>query len=93
MTERVDSSRIEQIVGIARHPLRHYARAVSGEQTVYILHSLECLDSGIDLRDCAFSHALDWGIEIGRWVEDVPVQVEIEAGRLVPVAATDGDQP
>jgi hypothetical protein len=29
------------------------------EQTVYILHSRECLTSGIDLRDCRFSLALD----------------------------------
>jgi hypothetical protein len=89
MTQRVDSDKIEAIVGISRHPARHYARAVSAEQRVYILHSQECLDSGIDLRDCDYSRALDYyGIDPGCWVEDQPVHVAISAeGELLPDGA------
>jgi hypothetical protein len=39
MTRLVDPSEIERIVGIKRHPLWHYARAVTAERTVYIMHS------------------------------------------------------
>ena len=35
MTDLVPADQIEQIVGIQRHPYRHYARAVTAEQTVY----------------------------------------------------------
>lgn len=84
MSDLVGSDRIEQIVGVARHPTWHYARAVSAEQKVYILHSQKCLDSGIDLRDCVFSHALDRGIDLDHWVEDVSVQVVIRNGSLIP---------
>ncbi|WP_328856862.1 hypothetical protein OG579_16840 [Williamsia herbipolensis] len=88
MTDLVPTDQIEQIVGVARHPNRHYARAVSAEQTVYILHSRECLDSGIDLRRCMFSTALDRGIDITQWDghEDAPVLVAVAlpTGRLIP---------
>lgn len=43
MTERVPADEIENIVGRKRSVKDHYARAVSAEQTVYILHSRECL--------------------------------------------------
>lgn len=86
MSEIVPATLVEEIVGVKRHITRHYARAVSAEQTVYILHSQECLDSGIDLRDCRFSVALDRGIEEDDWfdVEDQPVVVRIQHGYLVP---------
>lgn len=86
MSELVPAEQIEQIVGAHRHRTLHIGRAVSAEQTVYILHSHECRDSGIDLRECGFSIALDRGITAGRWVEieDRPVLVGIEYGRLVP---------
>lgn len=91
MSQLVDPSQIETIVGVQRDELKHYARAVSAEQTVYILHSYECLTSGVDLRECSFSLALDQGIETGRWVEDVAVHVVIDNGRLVPAGAVTGD--
>lgn len=88
MTDLVPAEDIERIVGIERHLTRHYARAVSAEQTVYILHSRDCRDLGDDLRDCRFSRALDKGIDEGIWMdhEDKPVRVEVtRMGRLVPV--------
>lgn len=89
MTDLVPSSDIEAIVGADRHPDRHLARAVSAEQTVYILHSRHCLESGIDLRACPCSRALDSGIDLDEWHfhEDQPgVPVVIEDERLVPAA-------
>lgn len=88
MTDLVSSDEIERIVGIERHPTRHYARAVSAEQMVYILHSQRCKDSGRDLRDCLFSLALDNGIDERDWsdMEDRPVRVTINRDQqLVPV--------
>ncbi len=63
MSGLVNPDQIEQLVGIRRHQTEHFGRADSTEQTVYILHSQECKDSGIDLRECPFSIALDQGIE------------------------------
>lgn len=89
MTRRVDSDKIEGIVGIARYPNTHVARAVSSEQTVYILHSQKCLDmetAGVrDLRACPYSQALDLGVDADEWPQDEPVRVAIEWGYLVPV--------
>jgi hypothetical protein len=88
MSDLVPTEDIERIVGAPRHATLHQARAVSAEQTVYILHSRECLDSGIDLRDCRFSWALDNGIRLNEWQEDVPLKVSIKSAsgvtRLVP---------
>lgn len=86
MTDLVPAEDIERIVGVERHPTRHYARAVSAEETVYILHSHRCKDRGIDLRECLFSKALDKGIDPEDWVGamDRPVQVSISrSGRLI----------
>lgn len=92
MTVRVDPTKIEQIVGAKRHATHHMARAVSVEQCVYILHSQKCYDSGIDLRDCPYSHALDAGIDLDRWehFQDQAMFVAIEDWRLVP---DEGDGP
>jgi len=90
MSKQVPADQIEQIVGVQRHQTEHFARAVSAEQTVYILHSRECRDSTPDLRDCPFSIALDRGIDHripwSRWwpVPDRPVLVEVFRGWLVP---------
>lgn len=88
MSNLVPTEDIERIVGVERHETQHYARAVSDEQTVYILHSRECLDSGRDLRECPLSLALDNGIDPAEWVEDQPVKVRVEGvyehTRLVP---------
>lgn len=91
MSELVDSDKIEGIVGAKRHPRYHQARAVSEEQTVYILHSQACLDSGIYLTDCAYSLALDEGIDIERWehFQDQAMFVAIEDWRLVPDEGTE----
>lgn len=89
MSEPVDPTRIEQIVGVKRHRQVHYGRAVSSERTVYILHSQQCLDSGVDLRQCRFSRALDRGIEMARWGyrQDMAVVLGVWNGRLIPIKA------
>lgn len=86
MSALVPGDQIEQIVGVERHATRHYVRAVSAEQVVYILHSHECKDSGIDLRECPFSVALDRGIDEYDWSdrEDRPVLVRVRNGFLIP---------
>jgi hypothetical protein len=90
MSEHVPAEDIERIVGMERHPTEHWGRAVSAEQTVYIMHSQECRDSATDLRECPFSLALDRGIEHAfpwtgwRRVQDQPVRLEIARGYLMP---------
>jgi hypothetical protein len=83
MSDLVAADRIEKIVGASRHPTDHIGRAVSSERTVYILHSHECRDSGIDLRECRYSLALDRGIGLSEWKEDAATRLEIIDGRLV----------
>jgi hypothetical protein len=91
MTNLVPADDIERILGTSRHRKVHYGRAVSSEQTVYILHSKQCLDSGIDLRDCRFSTALACGIREEPWdgFEDMPVVLGIWNSRLIPLIATE----
>ncbi len=96
MSDLVSPTDIESIVGRMRHATDHYARAVSDdpqrgtENTVYILHSQDCLDSGIDLRECEYSVAMDKGITSptpwARWkrVQDRPVRVLVVKGWLLP---------
>ena len=90
MSRLESPAKIEGIVGAKRHATEHIGRAVSAEQRVYILHSRDCLDSGIDLRECEFSVALDRGIEHAipwsgwRRVQDRPVRVQVFRGWLVP---------
>lgn len=84
MSRLEPSDRIEDIVGMSRHPDQHIARAVSAEQRVYILHSHECVDSGRDLRLCPYSLALDRGIDPEWWTEDEPLFVHVVEGQLVP---------
>jgi hypothetical protein len=91
MSNLVPAEDIERIVGTARHYQAHYGRAVSSEQTVYILHSKRCRGSGIDLRACRFSVALDRGINPEAWVghEDVPIALGVWDGRLIPLKGTE----
>ena len=86
MTDLVPADQIESIVGARRHALAHLGRAVSSEQTVYILHSHACKDSGIDLRSCIYSRALDRGIDSGDWdgQEDETVTLQAAHGWLMP---------
>jgi hypothetical protein len=91
MSDLVPADRIEAIVGARRHLIDHIGRAVSAEDTVYILHSHACKNSGIDLRDCPFSLALDDGIDPTEWLQDMPTRLAItDDGRLVP-SDDDGD--
>lgn len=87
MSHLVAPDRIELLVGARRHPRQHLGRAVSADETIYILHSKECRATGIDLRDCEWSQALDRGIELGEWVgyEDRPVALTLQDGRLFPI--------
>lgn len=92
MSKLVDSSKIEHIVGISRHKTIHYAKAVSSEKVVYILHSQDCVDYLTDLRECPFSESLDKGIDADFWKTylDEPVELEIdeEFGDLIPYHLT-----
>lgn len=87
MTDLVPAEEIEQIVGARRHPHQHLGRAVSSEQTVYVLHSEKCRDSGVDLRECEWSVALDRGIDLDDWAGhvDQAVVLAFRQGRLFPV--------
>ncbi len=88
MTDLVDPTKIEQIVGAPRHLVNHLAKAITDTQIVYILHSQQCLDSGIDLRTCAYSRSLDeHGLEPLNWAacEDRTVMLEIVGGVLLPL--------
>lgn len=62
MTDLVDSSQIESLVKAKRHATEHIGRASSEDLKVYILHPHACLESGIDLRECLYSLALDRGV-------------------------------
>ena len=88
MTEPVDPKLIEQIVGRERHPDAHYARLVSVEDTIYILHSKACLAEHRDLRECRLSKALDRGTHAPWWtgLEDRAVPVVVWAGLLAPAS-------
>lgn len=87
MTDLAPSA--EAVVGVSRHETEHYARTVSSEQRVYILHSRECRNLFDDLRDCPFSKALDRGIRMEDWHghEDQAVRVWVSAStlRLIPM--------
>lgn len=85
MTDKVPAEDIEAIVGAKRHPILHIARAVSADQRVYVLHSERCVKQIPDLRDCAYSLALDNGINPDEWIEDTPVTVRIIGDQLVPL--------
>lgn len=87
MTTRVPAQDIEKIVGCARDPKKHYGRAVSATQTVYILHSQHCVDTEPDLH-CRFDRALDAGIDLSLWgdKEDKTVLLGVLLGELFPLA-------
>jgi len=80
--DRVFSSR-----GVNRHTNVHVAIALSEDQTVYVLHSKKCLERTGGRFDCEFTDALQWGIEVDDWVEDVPLVCVVNplSGLLDPV--------
>lgn len=82
----VPADQIEHIVGARRHAHQHLGRAVTAEQTVYVLHPQQCKDSG-DLRECEWSRALSNGIDPADWEghEDRAVALAIIRRRLFPV--------
>jgi len=86
MSDIVPKDEIEDIVGAERQVWAHLGRADSEEGKVYVLHSKACIDTGIDLRDCAYSMALDEGIEMHEWEqwEDQPIWLWIVGGQLIP---------
>ena len=65
------------------HPEEPRAREY---ETIYILHSQFCKDSGIDLRDCPYSRALDQGVRERDWSgwENRPVVLITVTGWLTP---------
>lgn len=87
MSDLVPPDKIEDLVGVARARGVHFGRAVSATQTVYVLHSQRCRDTGDDLRGCRFSRALDAGIDTARWepYEDTPVVLAVDHGHLIPL--------
>lgn len=93
MSQVVPADQIEKIVGVERHPNMHFGRAVSAEQVFYVLHSQACKDAGHDLRECAYSEALDEGIDLGVWAayQDQAVPLGIQDWRLVPLASSQGE--
>ena len=70
---------IEEIVGRKRHPTLHYARIVSEERHLYVMHSQECIDSGIDFSTCKFSLGDVADTMLWRLPRDVPA-VFVEDG-------------
>lgn len=86
MSDLEPAKLVEAIVKEPRQRHIHLGRAVSAESRVYILHSKDCLDRGIDLRECAYSLALDKGIDLAVWgdVQDMTVALVIDNGRLRP---------
>ena len=59
MSELVDPTEIEKIFGVPRRKHEHLIMVKDG--TMYIMHSKDCVDSGIDLRDCEYSVKMDTG--------------------------------
>lgn len=86
MSDLVDPNDIEAIVGRAREEHAHWGRASTTDQKFYILHSRQCLDSGLDLRRCEYSLALDNAFDPEDFadLEDRPVPLMLWHGMLLP---------
>lgn len=84
MVKRVPKEKIEEIVGVKRADYEHWGIARSKDQQVYVLHSQACLDTDRIMYDCIYTVAQERGIDLDRWQEDVPAQLRVEGGRLVP---------
>lgn len=93
MTDLVDTQKIEAIVGEPRHPRLHLGSANSEDGKFYILHSSSCVRSGIDLRDCEYSVALDtYGVDF--WAVDTALVLQIDAitGDIITEPLEDYDE-
>lgn len=89
MSNLVPNMEIERLVGAKRQATAHVGRINTNDEVMYILHSQECKDSGIDLRTCPYSRALDLGFfNIPAWkgFYDMPVSLRLDKNeRLNPV--------
>lgn len=74
MTDLVPSEDIERLVGVKRHASAHCGRVLFDQGRFVILHSRECLNTMADLRECAYSTALDVAIACGETFEQWPVE-------------------
>jgi hypothetical protein len=87
MTDLVDTTEIEGIVGARRHVLVHLGRVrgtAGGPQVLYILHSHACRAREIDLRLCEYSLALDRAGDRGPWLlDDEVLALDVVDGDLV----------
>lgn len=89
MTDLVDATDIERIVGVPRHATLHLGRAVTAECRVYILHSEECRQRNTDLRACAYSFALDHGEQGPEyWPLDQPLTLSLDVQHGLHLTAT-----
>lgn len=97
MSDLVPADEIERLVGVERHPTVHYGHDAADARTFYILHSQQCLDSGIDLRECSFSTALDYhGVDPKLWEHYAkrPIPLTFQMGRVAPaVTLIPGHRP
>lgn len=89
MSELVAPDQIEELVGARRHSIKHLGRMDTAAGVVHILHSEWCRRRVADLRTCAFSIALDAGIDVADWVgwHDRPIVLGVDPyGTLCPWA-------
>lgn len=86
MTIQIPAEVALDVVGVDRHPIEHWGKAVSAERLLYILHSESCVEARDDLTECIYSKALDNGIDLERWQGhfDKAALLVIEDWRLVP---------
>lgn len=82
----VGASEIERIVGVRRHPSKHYVRLISAIRTTYILHSAECLSTygSSRLLECPWSLALERSNVSSLFLQDVPMVALVGGDCLVP---------
>lgn len=83
---RIDPGDIERIVGAPRASRVHIGHAITAESMLYVMHSQECLDSGIVHTDCIYAQALDREINPEAWIgfANQPVVLRVWDGRLIP---------
>lgn len=97
MANLVPADQIEALVSARRHSVKHLGRHDTATDTIYILHSEQCRAQTDDLRDCAFSIALDDGVDEDDWdaYHDRPIALAVDSeGFLCPWdVAVEREQP